>query len=455
MFEGELLLWNWETGESGRSLPRSPEVARVVFDENGSNLVAFVRPWDESIAEDDPDDSAAFDLFFELEVPFFFSLAPGLPDPDAILRQMAQQSPKSAAAIYADKRFPSIPADPEQFVCKYMGLIEISQRSPIWDVSWFNHDEIGFVHDDCLLQVMKLDERLTRLFEGDGNGCQVFCGDQAVVHVTTENDGDSSHEFRKSALYHYDGEGLRKFREFVGSHTFSRACDGRLLGRRDRSRVENASSKDVLITGDKSKLLDLSHYDVFNEYLRIDAAPYLFFLQSHEGQLSFEELFDTQVPKHLCMLEKDGSVRRLWPILDMDGTDASHAMECSFTYLSDALGEGVVVAGKHYNPGAAAGYAGFLYRKDLWDGKEIWRIDTPASCSTIVVLQKFGLLAAFFLNGEFALLSANTGQEIRWEPFLTRGLPNVVFSCAVQDDRLVLGTVDGQLTVIQTRGFVS
>src|SRR5688572_29708376 len=57
-FEGELLLWNWDTGDTIRVLSENREVSRVRFTDDGS-LVVLLRPRD----EDEFGEAAAFDTF--------------------------------------------------------------------------------------------------------------------------------------------------------------------------------------------------------------------------------------------------------------------------------------------------------------------------------------------------------------------------------------------------------
>ena len=93
-FEGELALWNWDTGEHALVIQQIPEVVRVAFGPGGDSITAYVRPWDEGVVEQlvgaDP-----FDLFYELRATFLPALTPGLESAEVARDSPPCQAPQS------------------------------------------------------------------------------------------------------------------------------------------------------------------------------------------------------------------------------------------------------------------------------------------------------------------------------------------------------------------------
>src|SRR5215471_8334287 len=222
IFDGELALWNWETGEHGLAIQQTPEVVRVTFGPGGDSIVAYVRPWDDGVVQKlrgtDP-----FDLYYELRTPFLPALTPGMESAEAVARQMERRSPVSGATVKADSRFRQTATDAAAAIRSHIGLSELHARSPVWDLACLPGDRLGIVHDDCHLQVLAPDGTIASSFTGEGHGCEVYGGANLIVHVT-RGDRRSGFEF-SSTLLSLDDARLRVQASFPGAHTFSRAAD--------------------------------------------------------------------------------------------------------------------------------------------------------------------------------------------------------------------------------------
>lgn len=450
MFEGELVLWNWKTGEIGKPLIQSPEIVRVTFAPDGNSLVAYCRPWDEGMAQEDD----AFDMFFELRATYFEDLSQGVGETDAVLAQMERQKPKSAKDISSDTRFRDA-EELERVVFELTGTTSINQRSPIWDVAWFGTNMFGVVHDSCHLQTISLQDEIIHTFEGTGHGCEILSGTTSYVHVVERDDTKWPDDFSASLLAIQNGE-LKSQASFIGAHTFSISDFGTILARRNRSGVEEREAAlDRYYDGKEWHPLALGHFDLFNHYIRIDGAPYLFFVQNDQP---FADPFDflrsgmnnyrfKHPQKWIGIIDKKGNQRRLWTILQSDDTDASHPLECDFAYLSDDLGEALVVGGKHYDPNPFNTYEGFVYRRDLWTGKELWRHPISSSPSVIKYNSETGIVLIFTLNGEYLIVNAKTGSLLVRKLLKDIGLPTVAFSAALSDSKIALGLMDGGVLI--------
>lgn len=423
LFEGELIAWNWESGASHRPFVNVPEVVRCRYQDDG-RIEAWVRPWDESWDEQDDEGPAAFE-----------TLLPVWADADA-----APITPVlDPATAILDPAMPRADGDPAERLAHWLGLPDLGLRGAIWDLAWLDADTLAAVHDGCLLERYRADGALLARHDGGGRGAEILRTSPLIVHAIAPP--DPADRFRRdSRLYALRGDALTAVRDEDGQYTFSASADGRVLGRRDRIDTRRRAAGDVLLdpTLTDARRLDLGHYDCFNHYLGITGAPDLFTLQgtppdSHEG-------------KHLCRVHADGRLERLWPLLKPDGTPASHAMECRGAYVGDALGAGVVIAGKHYSPTVGNAYRGFIYRKSLARGQERWRHATPASASAIVVADD--LVLAAFLDGSLMLIDAASGDLLLAARVRIDGIATVLYALAAHGGKLAVGTLDGRIALV-------
>ncbi|MEM9495121.1 MAG: hypothetical protein AAGA09_03895 [Pseudomonadota bacterium] len=447
-FEGELLLWNWETGQSGSVVESIPEVIRVAFDVEGEKIVALVRPWDEGMVEDLSSEADPFNIFFEIKATFLPALGNGLAGKEKVTEQLSSQTPISGEQVKNDQRFASQDSNFLDTISQHCETGPILSRSPIWDVAWFSNEQIGIVHDNCQLEILNTSGTITQSFSGAGHGCELFGGPEPLIHVSTARDNQNWHTEYASTLYRLKNTTLKKEETFIGSHTFSVSSDGRILARLNKSWAPaNEPSFDRLYTDGVWHEVNLGRYDVFNHYVRVNNSPYLFFVQDDDPERDPFDDFNVREKKWLCILKPDGSIRRMWRILRDDGTDASHAMECAYALISNRGSEAMVVAGKHYEPNPSKPFAGFIYRKELNSGKEMWRHKTTASPTVLRYAPELDVILAFFLNGNQMVIDASSGRIIREARFTPGSLPTIVCACDVFEKRIALGTIDGRVAI--------
>ena len=446
MFEGELVVWDWETDRHSNKIGPIPEVVHCKFCDDGSCIIALVRPWDEGSPDGlgDP-----FTTLFEIHATYSTDIFEGVFDGNSIDRQISRQAPLSARDVKSDPRFPSRVEDLETILRREFKIERFKSRSPVWDVAWLGDDGIGMVHDDCQLEVLGSDGVYKHSFVGLGHGVQIFKRPNPLIHaIHYDEAAESSAVSVGSQLLRYDGAELSAVADFNGRYTFSVSRDGWILGRQDRSLDRTAEEQDVIGNPslDAWSKHDFGHYDVFNHFLRVDGSPYLFAVQgspptSHER-------------KHICLVSKDGSLRRLWPLLRDTGPHSSHAMECAFGYVADSAGEGMIASGRHHNPNPQQPYTGFIYRNQLQDGKELWRHKTKASATTIKAIPGHEIILAAFLNGEVAAIESGSGTVLEWTEFRPGGELSVVFSFDISAENIVIGTIDGRIGILPVSVFL-
>ncbi|SDY27616.1 hypothetical protein [Pseudomonas sp. NFIX28] len=433
LFEGELAVWNWQTGESRRPFADIPEVVRCRYDASGERIEAWVRPWNEEWdGLDDSDWSVILDTLFL--VPADDSEAAWAGQAPAVL-ELDPAATVEASGLAADDQGPAATR-----LAKWLGVPELACRGTIRDIAWLGPDRLGVTHDDCLLDIFSTDGTRLAHHTGSGYGAEILRGASVHVHAVLVQDGPEAYR-RDSRLYRLADNELVLVQDYDDEYTFSASSDGHLLGRRNRLKGLGAKAVDVLLdpARDSVQPVDVGHYDCFNHYIGINGAPHLFALQGTPAS-SHEH-------KYLCIVRPDGTLQRLWPLLKQDRTQASHAMECRGAYVADTLGTGVVIAGQHYSSSISASYQGFIYRRHLERGQEVWRHSTPASPSAIVHLPEAGLVAAAFLDGTLMLIEARSGRLRLNAKARIDGLPTLIHAMDARDGRLALGTVDGRIVV--------
>ncbi|MGE8637423.1 MAG: hypothetical protein ACN6PR_02200 [Achromobacter sp.] len=435
LFEGDLVVWDWQTPRGRRLFNNVPEVMRCRFDAAGDKIEAWVRPWDEEwgAPADNPD--AAFDTLFVV-----CADAPGTA---AAMRGPVDLELDAAAIAPRHEPAPDSHT-PQTRLMEWFGLGAWTDRGAIKDIAWLDDDRIAVAHDGCQLEIYRCNGERLAAYAGHGHGAELLRCPDLVVHVVQTSDHPRTFGRQDSRLYALTEDGLRLTHAYDGELTFSNTPQGALLGRQNRFHLAGTRAQDVLLdvaTGVERRL-DLGHYDCFNHYIGIRGAPWLFMLQgtpasSHERKV-------------LCTVLPDGQVQRLWPVLKADDTPASHSMELCGCYVEDAEGAGVVISGQHYSPSVDGNYTGFIYRKPLNRDREFWRHQTRASASAIVYLPTSGLIAAAFLDGGLLLIDARTGAVLLDAQVHADGLPTVIYVMDAHDDKLAVGTLDGRIAILAT-----
>jgi hypothetical protein len=440
LFHGQLIVWDWTQAWS-KSLRQIPEVVRVRFDQAGEDVEAIVRPWDDGAGHQQSHDPV--NSYYRILLKGALDREWDKGTDEEVRRQMTTQRPMIGREIERMPGFRQPSHSPIDDIRRAFGITNLKQRSPIWDVAFVNSKCIGFVHDDCLLELGDLNGELKHSFTGDGHGAQIFRGHKPLVYAVQVDKSSVDHwNNRSAALMQLEDGHLNEIVSLPGCYAFTMNRDGAILGRRDRSfQSERVNAElDVILSPNSNKpsMCDLGQYDVFNHYLRADGAPCLFFVQGTPP--------DSPQVKYLCTVTTGGQINRLWPLLADSGDHASHAMECCFCYVDDAAGPGIIVSGRHYNPQLSP-YSGFIYRRTL-DGRELWRHPTTAGATTIRAIAGFGLLVVAFLDGNLALFRSENGAIIDQQPYRPEGCSGVVYSIDVDDTHLGFGAIYGRCALV-------
>jgi hypothetical protein len=167
---------------------------------------------------------------------------------------------------------------------KYAGRTasRASSIAPIWDIAILSADSIGYVHDECLLEVADFQGTVRQSFLGRGHGSQLFRTPKPLLYIVEPDDeGKYPWNNRGMMLLQLDDDQLHELVRAPGTYTFSVDRNCVVLGRRDRSfQTQREDATVDLILNLRSREVtwhDFGHYDVFNHYLRVDGAPTLSF----------------------------------------------------------------------------------------------------------------------------------------------------------------------------------
>ncbi len=446
-FDGELIVWDWESNRDSKVIGPVPEVERCKFCSDGTCIIALVRPWTEDSPESVVD---PYDSFFEVRASYSEQIYEGIFNKESISQQITEQVPRSAGDVEADNRFPARLSDPETALRQSFKLSSIHVRSAVWDVAWLGDDDIGIVHDDCQLEILDSGGTYKRRFMGDTYGAQILKGSAPIVHAIEINEEARDwSQYYRSHLYRFAGSELIPLVDRDGELAFSISREGWIIGRQDRSFVEAVGPLDVIGSPDLESWSghDFGHYDSFNHFLRIDGAPHLFAVQGTPP--------DSHEKKWLCLVSPTGKLKRLWPLLPSNVHHSDHVLDCAFEYLSDTKGEAVIMSGQFYVQGRSPEeYSGFIGRRRLEDGKEIWRHETKANATMIKAVPGRDVVLAAFLDGEVAAFEGTSGDVLQRSKLQPDGYDSVVFSFDVSRENIVLGTVDGRVGIISVDSFL-
>ncbi len=429
MFEGDLWLWNWETGEIASLLGESRAVVRCRFTDAGG-IAVLLRPRDEEGLGGVGGDP--FETFFGLVIDDLRDAAGagygsrgGKPDP-----RLAGLSPCSPADLGFPGPQPGVEDRRRDFDRAVGHLPEFEERARVWDVLWVSADRIALVHDNCRVEVRSTAGERVRLHRGAGAGIQLLRSPDGPLVNVLERGNPFAEIPDRSTLFRLTPDGLEKLVAFERAVVVSVDLAGHLLCRDPGDPMGEAARRDRLMTRDLKEVLatDLGHYDCFNHYLRLDGGDGLYFLcgtprSSHRR-------------KRLCRLDPAGAVTEMMRWDDQGG------------HLMNGVGclapDGTLIRGyRVYDPKPGKGVVQ-IQRCDIASGRPLWTIDVAAPV-TAMALVGDARLAYALTDGTLGLTDIAEGRALYEEPLAADGVATVAMSLDANGERLAAGTVDGRL----------
>jgi len=389
MFEGELVVWDYRSGEVRSLLAESREVAGCHFLRDG-RLAVLLRPRH----EEDFEGVDAFETFVTCVVDP--REAPRR-DPDGTDPRLVGLQPVDPRACGFDRVRNAAPPERSRRVAElaasWSGTFE--ERHRVWDVAWLDDDSLLLALDGCLAERWTADGRRRARHEGRDQGVQIFPGRPAIVHGIRP--AEPPYVWRESALWTLDSDSARELKRFDRTLAFSRAADGSLLGRDTDSGRGRGGRGDLVLSRDGKvhRSLDLGGYDCFNHYLRLDGARRHLYLAGRPEEPHLE--------KRLMACSLDGERQEeLWP-WDVPPRQLMEGTACL------APGERLIASYRVYHPDPRRAEA-FIESRSLADGRTSWRVPVEAAASSMAVALDRSCVIFALMSGRIGAL--DTGSAV-------------------------------------------
>ena len=432
MFEGELLLWNWETSEVRALFPYKREVVRCRWEGDGG-LVALLRP------ETEEDFDGVDDEPFDSEVCVSLIVG-GVFQKQTPLRGLLTRA-KHPTTLDLDDSQPCDPralgfedgGDPTDAnlarVRALLGPTDWEERGLVWDLCWTGSHELAATTEQCWLETWDTlgGDRLIHVV-GEGHGVELIAtGGHLLVNVVSNVKPRTSRPSHRSKLLRLAGSSLEAWRSFDYPVAVSCNSSGALLCR-DVSQGASSDEPRSLALGPSGDVLfqaRLGAYDLFNHYLRIDGSEAHYFLRGKAGAAHQE--------KRLMRFEGSGKSKA---VCDWDGPNAQlmHATACA---VDDSA---MVRAYADWSRGGAC----CLERIELQrGGSSTWKVELSAPVTALAVDGDRVFYAQ--ADGQLSVRGVADGKVHGQTELTVDGVSSVATSLAMGERELAVGTLDGRI----------
>lgn len=395
LYEGELFVWSWETGATRALLPHAREITHCRFEPDG-RLAIVASPWS------DADATPSYGAVFDPEIP--------LAGDDLV--------PRSPAALGFD--------DDARHAARARLLDELAleRRTVIRDLAWTLDGRLAAACRDRGIELWSTAGTLDHAIATTGDAVQLLRQpDRLLIHVVGGE---------RSQLHALHGNALEPWLELPGRHACSVDAAGRILARA----VDRTPPRRDLVIDATGRIVvdhDLGHYDPFNHCLRVDGAAELHFLRGTPAS--------SHLHKRLCLIDPDDLAVRVdlpWDV------EPEQRMTGAAVVLDDDL---VCCYRVHRGDG---GGAIRIERRVRGSGETIWRHAVPAVALALIAWPAVGGVVAALADGSLHVV-AHDGTILHAEPFELDDFPTIPTALAVHGETLVIGTIDGRITMCSLR----
>jgi hypothetical protein len=432
LFEGDLFLWNWQSGECRSLLAESREVVCCRF-VAPSRLAVVLRPRD----EEEYGDNDAFITYVgvvldDLRPAQDFGLRPG--DADPRLVNLGPSDPASLGFHMGAHSVSGLCAEGRQ----HLEGLGFEERHRIWDVAWLDAERIAAVHDGCHLEIWGLQGQREAYVHGDGHGVQLLRQpDGWLVHVLQRGNLLTGQPDR-STVFALQGSSLVEWRQFENACALSVDRQGRILARDTGDRGRGRARRDRVLdpSGKVIRETDLGHYDCFNHYVRLDGGDELHFLRGSPPS--------SHQTKRLCGIDFVGTIRErmIW------NDHGEHLMDgCAAFGPRGSL----LRAYRVYNPSPTTS-KGAVELYSFSAGRALWSSDLDADATCLVTTTDARHVIFALTNGRFGVIDTADGQILHDEQLAVDGVATVATALAIHGQRLLVGTIDGRLLLYALNG---
>ncbi|MGD1865175.1 MAG: hypothetical protein ACFB0D_11525 [Phormidesmis sp.] len=413
-FQGELWLWNWQTGDAVSLLAESRTALQSYFP-TGNELRVLLRLPDEGDFSGE-----AWERYDWISVNNIEQLMSQPMDVHALRANVTFQesttAPQSLGFVKKDL------VDRDSFKNSHELLGVHNQRQTISHIKWIEPSQLAVVVQSNRLEIWNIDgQHLTTLtFEG------------SCVQLLKSPTGLLCHVLKSgnSVLYRLIDQQLEPVNAFKQTLVFSIDEQGHLLGRN----AAGKTSTDIWLEANCQEQghADLGHFDCFNHSLMLEGGEALYFLQG-TPPTSHEQ-------KQLCRLHLDGSVK---PVMLWDTGSRHHMQNIACWGPKGMLLRAFEVHSWTVGQGSCK-----IECCDLTTGTLPWSQSCHALCIDMVVIAET-ILAYALTNGSLGLISIADGKQLYEEKLSIDGVDTMATALAARGNQLAVGTLEGRLLLFE------
>lgn len=405
--EGNLLIWNWETGEIRSVLEDSIDVRRVRFSDRGDSLEIFTTtPADENcLGYDEIDHYLHRDISLAAQGHKLEFNSPIKRDDSGFLK------PTHVDCLAELRKL-----SPEYVV-----------RSFVEDIAWTLLGEIANTLPGTRLEIWDSSgQRLVNHLGTNDSGTELLIVEDQIVSNVREISPNDAGTSSKLVFYSQDGV-ERSVRNFSFPVSISASLTGEILVR--DIHLPKKKSEDSIIKFDHFKQsMDLGYYDSTNNFLRINDQKDLYYIQGRPK--------NQHKNKYLCKIDSHTLESEiLWP-LEWDPERNAHLLDGLACVLKDKF---ICSYGEEY----------FIAVRDLPNGQFDFSVSVATRCAALVPLTERRCVFYSLVNGEIGLLDLDLKKIVWSERLFLNGVVVIVMSAAWNGRQLAAGTNDGRILIYE------
>jgi len=464
-YQGNLFLWNWETGKSISVLDESREVVSCEFLEEGAQVV--LRP-QTSEEEDEELDGRA--LFLTASLPhdaiseLCDTFGDGIDGPDApsvlegVVRVHELAFTRTVHEKYEEGYMHQRPDEIRSRLTETAQAANLifEERWNVWDLCWAGDDHVLAAGGGFALEKWDVSGVRKRRLEFGGDGVQVvpLSNPEAVLVNQSEGWSRGAHKWElivRVERVDVHGESRSGVATLDFPCSLSVAASGHVLARQTggyetpHDRL-HPTTRDCVMAPDANATgpLDLGQYDPLNHYLRVDGAPELYYLQGTTKFFPEEDKWVARIDPSTLARE------RLFP-LEWNKDRNAHLLGGPAAYVPGEGNPSLVLALYGAESPGVDHVGCKLMRRKLPDGDVLWEQDLDGAATAIVILEGLSAVLVSFNDGRLVGVDLTDAHVLAEETLRIDGHPTVALSLAANGNRIAAGTIDGRIILMTLR----
>lgn len=419
-YEGELLLWNYETNELNSILADNREVINCAFSQNGDKISFTLNPTDDL---DCPDYT---DKQYDLDFPILAKIKLENLKPVLVTDHIDNFNIEdyNNRLNNANRELTNISNQKKQVY---------KNRNLIWDIVFIGKNEIALARNNATVEIWNIDTGIVReikLFD-TGDCVELFfnsTNNSLLVNLWSRDfQTDNTNK-----LFSIDLSNL-EFQEVSNcSHAISKSKNNYFLARQvDHS---DKTKKDFILNPNYQVAFEkrFGHYDLFNHYLRIDNSELLYYLVGNPKEQHQNKILCSINPATL-------ETNKVWQL----EIHPNHYNNLNGIKINNEL----ILSGKVYSSNRNPYDTQELFCIDLATKKEKWlRIVSSQVCSFGIIDNGTTIVMAL-TNGQIEFIESTNGKTIE----VINRSKNQSFarplSLATIDNKIAIGLTNGQIEI--------